>query len=69
MLTIICYLNPDWQPGDGGELRVLATRNEPADQVPWKSQKRNRKLVRKLSITKKKQKLLSKVGQICVFLT
>ncbi|CAE7198110.1 phyA [Symbiodinium pilosum] len=32
MLTIICYLNPDWQPGDGGELRVLATRNEPADQ-------------------------------------
>ncbi|CAE7847715.1 phyA [Symbiodinium necroappetens] len=32
MLTILCYLNPDWQPGDGGELRVLATRKEPSDQ-------------------------------------
>ena len=33
MLTILCYLNPEWQPGDGGELRVLATRKEPTDKV------------------------------------
>lgn len=26
MLTIICYLNPEWRPGDGGELRLFAQR-------------------------------------------
>ncbi|CAJ1418388.1 unnamed protein product [Effrenium voratum] len=25
LLTILCYLNPDWKPGDGGELRVFKT--------------------------------------------
>lgn len=28
LLTIICYLNPNWQPGHGGELRVFAGRDK-----------------------------------------
>eukprot|EP00435_Cladocopium_sp_Y103_P010913 s532_g2.t2 len=29
MLTILCYLNPHWQPGDGGELRLFNTSHAP----------------------------------------
>lgn len=29
IVTVILYLNPDWQPGDGGELRLWTT---PGDQ-------------------------------------
>lgn len=29
MLTILCYLNPQWQPGDGGELRLFNTSPAP----------------------------------------
>merc|ERR1712008_153022 len=28
MLTVLLYLNPDWQPGDGGELRIFGTSQE-----------------------------------------
>ncbi|CAK9051223.1 unnamed protein product [Durusdinium trenchii] len=35
MLTILCYLNPHWRPGDGGELRVFNTlREAPASPGP-----------------------------------
>lgn len=27
LLTVICYLNPGWKPGDGGELRLFAGRD------------------------------------------
>jgi len=27
MITILLYLNPDWQPGDGGELRLFEADN------------------------------------------
>ena len=32
-LTAIIYLNPDWQPGDGGELRLFRPY-APRDQPP-----------------------------------
>ena len=32
-LTAIIYLNPDWQPGDGGELRLFRPY-APHDQPP-----------------------------------
>jgi SM-20-related protein len=28
ILTVILYLNPDWEPGDGGELRIWTTPGE-----------------------------------------
>jgi SM-20-related protein len=30
IVTVILYLNPDWQPGDGGELRLWTTPGEKA---------------------------------------
>ncbi|CAK9051381.1 unnamed protein product [Durusdinium trenchii] len=40
MLTILCYLNPHWRPGDGGELRVFNTlREAPASPVPSATRK------------------------------
>ncbi|MFP8966385.1 2OG-Fe(II) oxygenase [Pokkaliibacter sp. CJK22405] len=32
-LTFILYLNPDWQPGDGGELVIYDANNQPITQV------------------------------------
>ena len=31
-VSTVLYLNPDWRPGDGGELRLWTT---PASQGPW----------------------------------
>jgi SM-20-related protein len=30
IITVILYLNPDWQPGDGGELKLWTTSGEKA---------------------------------------
>jgi len=30
IITVILYLNPDWQPGDGGELKLWTTAGEKA---------------------------------------
>jgi SM-20-related protein len=32
IVTAILYLNPDWQPGDGGELKLWTTAGEKADE-------------------------------------
>jgi SM-20-related protein len=34
LVTAILYLNPAWQPGDGGELRVHPEEGPPADHAP-----------------------------------
>ncbi|CAE8673932.1 unnamed protein product [Polarella glacialis] len=39
LLTLICYLNDDWQPGDGGELRLFASKDaegkgSPGSRIP-----------------------------------
>lgn len=34
LLTLICYLNPGWQPGDGGELRLFASQNSAPSSMP-----------------------------------
>jgi SM-20-related protein len=33
-LSVICYLNQNWQPGDGGQLRLYLERGEVRDVLP-----------------------------------
>ncbi|WP_421683132.1 2OG-Fe(II) oxygenase [Stutzerimonas urumqiensis] len=33
-VSVVLYLNPDWQPGDGGELRLHLPGLEPVDVAP-----------------------------------
>eukprot|EP00622_Pseudochattonella_farcimen_P007256 FR743197.1.p2 GENE.FR743197.1~~FR743197.1.p2 ORF type:complete len:139 (+),score=14.88 FR743197.1:29-445(+) len=33
-LTVLCYLNPDWDPQDGGKLRVLECGSSAVDVAP-----------------------------------